>query len=157
MSRYNPHGILGSMAGVSEVLRHAIRVEYGYVLGVIGLFVLFLMMGLLLLVERKSSGANDWNGVGFALILLYVRMGVVSVTGFLAGIVHPIRILVKLHDAFSDIKSLPLMVGTYLLTLLPILFYLGYLTLEFFGNAISNYFYKKNTGPVRGLTYGKYQ
>ena len=131
------------MTDVSEVLRHAIKTEYGFVLGVVGLYFLFLIAGLLFLVDRKDSKKNDWDNLGFALILLYVRMGVVSVTGFLACIVHPVWILIRHRGEYADIESMPLRIGTYLLTLLPILLYLGYLAFEFFGNAISNYFYNK--------------
>ena len=131
------------MTDVSEALRHALKTEYGFVLGVVGLYFLFLILGLLSLAGRKGDKANDWSGMGFALILLYVRMGVVSLTGFLACIVYPFWILIKYHGEFTDVDSMPLRVGTYLLTLLPILLYLAYLAFEFFGNAISNYFYNK--------------
>ncbi|MBP5281406.1 MAG: hypothetical protein J6Z22_02795, partial [Lachnospiraceae bacterium] len=131
------------MTSVSEVLRHAIKTEYGFVLGVVGLYFLFLILGLLLLDDRKDSDKNDWSKLGIAMILLYARMGVVSVTGFLACIVHPVWIIVRHHGEFTDIASMPLRVGMYLLTLLPILLYLGYLAVEFFGNAISNYSYNK--------------
>ena len=138
------------MTDVSEVLRHAIKTEYGYVRGVIGLFFLFLILGLLLLIDRKDSKKNDWDGLGIAMILVYARMGVMTVTGFLAGIVHPIWIMIKYREEFRAISSTLLRVGTYLLTLLPILLFLVYVAYEYFGNAISNYFYHKEYRTGKG-------
>ena len=133
--------------GISEVLLRSIKTEYAYVLWTVALFLLFTYLPIFFL-DKDDSHKNDWSSLGFWIIIVYARLIIIGVTGFLSGVVNPIRIVVKYHQEFSSVTPLMLRVGLYALTLLPIALYAAFIAFAVFGTKISNYFFNKeyNTG-----------
>lgn len=120
------------------ILAKAILSEYAWVLGLIVLY--FVLLAIVLIAVSKSKGNT---GLGIAVIYAYVRLALFTVAGLFVCVFNPALTLVRRHKEIEAIQSLPARIGLFILILFPIVLYVGFIIVAFFGNMIDSYFYHK--------------
>lgn len=120
-----------------SVLTKAVLTEYAWVLGLIVLYVVLLV--LVLLATSKMHG-ND--GLGVAVIYVYVRLVLFTVAGLYICVIRPALVLVRNQDEIAKLGT-DGRIGVTALILFPAVLYAGYVIIAFLGNRIDSWFFHR--------------
>lgn len=104
-------------------MANSILWEYVLAVGV-SVFLWFALRGMLTLIInlQDKKDYNGWDGLGQAIIILFIYLGLNIVLAALFLVANPIRILIKYRQELAEIMPIGKKIGTYLLVGLPIPF-----------------------------------
>ena len=104
-------------------MANSILWEYVLAVGV-SVFLWFALRGMMTLIMnlQDKKDYNSWDGLGQAIIILFIYLGLNIVLAALFLVANPIRILIKYRQELAEIMPIGKKIGTYLLVGLPIPF-----------------------------------